>query len=364
MSNVTNEARAPYAPVSVLSSVESAMCAASVGGISGDVAAAARTQHHRRDDRTSPRKRHRENGPRSRRSSRTLAGHSWASFDDDPQNVARRRLLLQRLGHLRMSLCERSVLLLQFGEQADVLDGDDRLGGEGLQELDLPVSERPYLGPPDADRPDGLGPAEQRNAERCPETEGSRKETGLRVFVDLGLHIGNMDRPPLEYRTSHGRSTYQGERAHRMREDRPFVSDETEPVTVNLEDRGIQGVAQTGGAPQHCREHGLDVGRRAGDHAEDLGRRRLLLPRLRLALQRFRQALLKVADPRAFVLRRLPGNRARGFGFVFAGFAPRRIGPSFTARWSAPGYAKAFVGASTSGLCSMIQASVPASWVG
>ena len=58
------------------------------------------------------------------------------------------------------------------------------------------------------------------------------------------------------------------------------MSDETEAVAVDLEDRGIEGVAQTGGAPQHRREHGLDVGRGAGDDAQDLGRRGLLLQRL------------------------------------------------------------------------------------
>ena len=56
------------------------------------------------------------------------------------------------------------------------------------------------------------------------------------------------------------------------------MSDDAEPVAVDLEDRGIEGVAQTGGARQHRREHGLDVGRRAGDDAQDLGRRGLLLP--------------------------------------------------------------------------------------
>jgi hypothetical protein len=51
-------------------------------------------------------------------------------------------------------------------------------------------------------------------------------------------------------------------------------------------------------------------------------------------------------------LRRL-GNPERihdSVYLVFAGFAPRRIGPSFTARWSALGYAKACTWARTSGL--------------
>ena len=55
---------------------------------------------------------------------------------DDPQDLACRRLLLQRLGHLGVGLV-RPVLLLQLREQPHVLDGDHRLVGEGLQQLDL-----------------------------------------------------------------------------------------------------------------------------------------------------------------------------------------------------------------------------------
>jgi hypothetical protein len=75
---------------------------------------------------------------------------------DNSQDLGGGRLLLQRL-----------FCLL---EQADVVDGDHRLGGEGLEERNLPVGERPYVGPPDGDRPDGLGPAEQRYVEHRPET--------------------------------------------------------------------------------------------------------------------------------------------------------------------------------------------------
>src|SRR5215831_3962842 len=73
---------------------------------------------------------------------------------DDPQNLTRRRLLLQRLAHLRMGLGERSVLLLQFSKEPDVLDGDDRLVGEGLEERDLRVREWLHFGSADDDRTD------------------------------------------------------------------------------------------------------------------------------------------------------------------------------------------------------------------
>ena len=46
---------------------------------------------------------------------------------DDAEHVVRRRLLLQRFG-------QRAVARLHLVEQADVLDGDDRLVGEGLQQ--------------------------------------------------------------------------------------------------------------------------------------------------------------------------------------------------------------------------------------
>ena len=110
---------------------------------------------------------------RTGRPQRTVASHSpvalWTMASntgwsigrrarDHPQDLGRRRLLLERL--------------FRLVEQPDVLDRDHRLVGEGLQELDLPVGERPHLGPPDGDRPDRFGPAQQRHVEHCPEAVG------------------------------------------------------------------------------------------------------------------------------------------------------------------------------------------------
>src|SRR5262249_3466908 len=97
-------------------------------------------------------------------------------------------------------------------------------------------------------------------------------------------------------------------------------------------------------------KHRLDVGRRAGDDAQDLARRRLLLERLgQLAvprlqefrrglllfprlnqltaarlelLQRLRQALLKVGVARAVVLQRLLGDRDLGIALTLRGLRP------------------------------------------
>jgi hypothetical protein len=74
---------------------------------------------------------------------------------DHPQDLSRGGLLLERL--------------FRFVEQADVLDRDDRLGGEGLEQLDLVLGELPGLGSSDTDRPDRLAAPQHRGREKAPE---------------------------------------------------------------------------------------------------------------------------------------------------------------------------------------------------
>ena len=88
---------------------------------------------------------------------------------DHPQDLARRRLLLQRLGHLRMGLRERPVLLLQLREQPDVLDGDDRLVGEGLEQRDLLSREGPASAREMTIRPDRLALVQHGHGQHGPE---------------------------------------------------------------------------------------------------------------------------------------------------------------------------------------------------
>src|SRR5262249_1879050 len=52
---------------------------------------------------------------------------------DDPEDLPGGRLLLEGLGHVGMGLREGTVLFLELREQPHVLDGDDRLVGEGLR---------------------------------------------------------------------------------------------------------------------------------------------------------------------------------------------------------------------------------------
>ena len=89
---------------------------------------------------------------------------------DDPQHFGGGRLLLQRLGDLTVALLKLGIAPLQLGEQAGVLDGDDRLIRERLQEGDLMVGERAYLLPPQPQHADRLTMLEERDRHRRSET--------------------------------------------------------------------------------------------------------------------------------------------------------------------------------------------------
>ena len=90
---------------------------------------------------------------------------------DDLEDLAGGRLLLQGLGQL-------AVPSLELLEQADVLDGDHRLVGEGPDQLDLLLGERAPLPPGDGDRADGTLLTEHRHRHRTPEAELPRQLGG------------------------------------------------------------------------------------------------------------------------------------------------------------------------------------------
>src|SRR5260370_19596872 len=100
-------------------------------------------------------------------------------------------------------------------------------------------------------------------------------------------------------------------------------------LTVEPEDGPEERVAQHHRVANDRLEDRLHVSRRPPDHAQDLAGRRLLLPGIRLALQRFGltlprlcQALLKVADLGPFVRRPLAGERSLGFRLTLRGLCP------------------------------------------
>ena len=192
---------------------------------------------------------------------------------------ARGGLLLQRLGQVG------SPVRASAPEQPGVLDGDDGLVGERLQQRDLPVGEG-RASAATTDRSDGLpsrGAAARSSETPVPEDRASSQESG-----NVGLA------PGCRGRASSRRSRIADRRAVRCG-GRGIASDSRRRETgARLVMRrpsgarprrpgrhGIERHAQSRAALSAMAvEDRLDVGRRAGDDPQDLGRGRLLLQRL------------------------------------------------------------------------------------
>src|SRR5262249_33085415 len=117
---------------------------------------------------------------------------------DDAQDVAGGGLLLQCLSNLGVRRRQGTILLLQFREQAHVLDGDDGLVGKSLQQRDLLIGEWIYFGPSQGDRPDCRSLSQQRNGQSRPIAELPSEGTVLGEFLLFSLHVSQMNGPPFE----------------------------------------------------------------------------------------------------------------------------------------------------------------------
>jgi hypothetical protein len=97
-----------------------------------------------------------------------------------------------------MGVGEGLILFLQLIEQPHVLDGDDRLVGEGLEQGDLPLRKEVHLGAAEDDRTDRDPLPDQGDAEHRAGAYAPRGAFGK--LVRLGLHVSNVDGPPLQHR--------------------------------------------------------------------------------------------------------------------------------------------------------------------
>ena len=208
---------------------------------------------------------------------RELAGRAR----DDAQHIRGRRLLLQCLAEIVGALTE----LL---EQPRILDGDDRLGGEVLDQLDLLVGERPDLLTLDVDGADQLTFLEDRNGEDGPiaaEFDGGDDKW---IVGDVGRHrphIGDMahllrGRDPPQGRICRGADDWIARaRLHKRR--RCIVHcGETESVSFVEIQRSEFGLADARRVFQHGLEDRFQRAWRARDDPQHLRRRGLLLHRL------------------------------------------------------------------------------------
>ena len=193
---------------------------------------------------------------------------------DDPQDVGRRGLLLQGLG-------EVGVLGLQLAEQSHVLDSDDGLIGERLEQRDLGVGKGSRLGAVDIDGADRGPGLQHRNGELAPGPKPARHLDVRHSRIAQHIHyvddgaIG--DRLPIEA-ARWNRVLVRQQLSHPGGE--PITGHEVHQRPVEAENGAEHRATQSNRVPRDRVEHGLRVGRRARDHAEDLGGRRLLLERL------------------------------------------------------------------------------------
>src|SRR4029450_1866641 len=116
--------------------------------------------------------------------------------------LARCGLLFQGLGDLGMCFRERLVLLLEFLEQPDVLDGNPRLIGEGLEEGDLCLSERTHVGTPKIDCPDYFPFSKERTRHYSPVPELPSQGVAYGELLGLGLEISHVNGPSFQNGTA------------------------------------------------------------------------------------------------------------------------------------------------------------------
>jgi hypothetical protein len=207
---------------------------------------------------------------------------------DDSQYLACRRLLLQRLGDLRMGFREGAILFLKLLKQTDVLDRNDGLLGEGLEELDLTLSEWSRRFPRYRDRADGLAITGHRHAQHA-------SQPGRPDYIE-------------ENRSPWGGPSRRGARedlgdGFRSTRSGIVLGGEVHHLAVVADDDRVFASAQSAGIHHNGVKHRLHISRGARDDSQDLARRRPLI-------ERRRQALLKVVNPGALALPRLASDKA------------------------------------------------------
>src|SRR3990172_3784784 len=190
---------------------------------------------------------------------------------DHPEDLARRGLLLE-------GDSEIPVARLQLLEEADVLDGDDGLVGEGLEEGDLLLGEWALLHAANEKRPDGNTLTQQWRPKRSPDSERSKRGVGELRF-ERGTKIMQMDRLAVhDDPTCHGVA---GERYHFSSAwESSLYSNPPKNITVEAKDHCVSRSTQARGILGYSIHHRLEVGRRAGDDVQDVAGGGLLLQRL------------------------------------------------------------------------------------
>jgi hypothetical protein len=181
------------------------------------------------------------------------------------------RVPLRELGGLRF---EPPRLRLDLVEQADVLDRDRCLISEGLEQRLLTLRDRPGLCPADHDRTEWLAIAQHGHTQHPPPVQSCRKP---RVVVRIGERVLQPDHGSAEQHSPGHLGAIGAHwvlRPHQLLIARANVVPGDEVQELAVEPKHVcEQTAAEGHRVAHDRvEHGLGVGPRVRDPAQDLAR--------------------------------------------------------------------------------------------
>src|SRR5262249_56207909 len=118
---------------------------------------------------------------------------------------------------------------VDFGEEAGVVDGDERLIGKRLEQSYLLIREELHFAAAKCDCANRDTFSHQGDGKYRAETPVSCVFAALRKFGVFGLQVSKMEGPPIEDRSARDCPADQGEG---LRRDRAMMGDEEEPDAV------------------------------------------------------------------------------------------------------------------------------------
>jgi hypothetical protein len=190
----------------------------------------------------------------------------------------RARDYLQHLGG-GLELVERFLRLV---EEPHVRDRDRGLVGEGLQQRALSVAERPDVPSKHGNHAKHGVAAEQRRSHDAVIAVDAPMRPAYRILL-LGFQgeVGNTNGRPLDDCPAGRRASRDGDGEVRSEPlaERSAALHGAQHIALVHHDHHVVRVAEARRVLGNCVEHRRNVGRRAADHAQDLGGRSLPLER-------------------------------------------------------------------------------------
>ena len=170
--------------------------------------------------------------------------------------------------------------LLYLFEHSDIADGDHGLIGKGLEQSDLLVTEGVHLGTAEHDGSDALAFTQQGYAQNG---AGAGRAVLCRVSGNWSPSAERMSCTCTGFRSrnacpaTHFRLERQTLIINRYRS---VMCADAQAVAILQEHDGIDGIAELAGTLDNGLENRFDIGRRGGNHAEDVAAAGLVGQRL------------------------------------------------------------------------------------